>query len=229
MFLNTHMAAEYVVLRIDSHSEVPLAVIRQFLNNLESAYNNIYFVTELLLSSASNSKILVGDILERRPSVARLIRPNDRMILRGVELQSPGHWAFLGKLIPFETIRTYLNDRHERRKDKNYREAAEERKLHLENELLQTAVERADTARDRERAMIPEDVRQAQLQNANLETEVLRGRIAAAKEMGASEEQLSKILDSFVLQPLKRLDRFDNQGLIGHVTIEDAEKRQEKE
>jgi hypothetical protein len=35
-----------------------------------------------------------------------------------------------------EVIREYLNDRHERRKDREYREEAEKRKLFLENELL---------------------------------------------------------------------------------------------
>ena len=37
---------------------------------------------------------------------------------------------------PLEVVRKYLNDRHERRKDRDYRERAEERRLQLEN--LQT-------------------------------------------------------------------------------------------
>ena len=37
----------------------------------------------------------------------------------------------------FETLRKYLNDRHERRKDKDYRESAEKRRLFIENEILE--------------------------------------------------------------------------------------------
>jgi hypothetical protein len=62
------------------------------------------------------------------------------LILRGVRLESPGFWDFVGKLNPLEVIRQYLNDRHERRKDRSYREAAEARKLDLENQLLENKV-----------------------------------------------------------------------------------------
>ena len=37
-------------------------------------------------------------------------------------------------------IRQYLNDRHERRKDREYRESAEERRLQLENMKLENEV-----------------------------------------------------------------------------------------
>ena len=46
----------------------------------------------------------------------------------------------MGKLNPLEVLRQYLNDRHERRKDREYREPAEARKLELENELLELKV-----------------------------------------------------------------------------------------
>ena len=37
---------------------------------------------------------------------------------------------------PLEVTRQYLNDRHERRKDRDYRESAEQRRLELENLIL---------------------------------------------------------------------------------------------
>ena len=46
-------------------------------------------------------------------------------------------------------IRQYLNDRHERRRDREYRDAAEARRLELENRLLENRVisERIEIAR----------------------------------------------------------------------------------
>jgi hypothetical protein len=57
-----------------------------------------------------------------------------------VQLTSPGFWDFLGKLMPLETIRQYLNDRHERAKDREYRNEAEEKRLDLENRLLEMKI-----------------------------------------------------------------------------------------
>ena len=66
-----------------------------------------------------------------------MITPQYELVLDGVSLSSPGAWDFLGKLNPLDVIRQYLTDRHERRKDKEYREAHENRKLYLENKLLE--------------------------------------------------------------------------------------------
>jgi len=83
-------------------------------------------------------------------SIASTISPAARLILRRVRLESPGAWDFLGKLNPLEVLRQYLNDRHERRKDHEYRESAEKRKLLLENLKLENEVlrERIGIAKD---------------------------------------------------------------------------------
>jgi hypothetical protein len=46
----------------------------------------------------------------------------------------------LGALNPLEVLRQYLSDRHERRKDREYRESAEQRRLALENLSLENKV-----------------------------------------------------------------------------------------
>lgn len=46
----------------------------------------------------------------------------------------------MGALNPLEVLRKYINDRHERRKDKEYRETAEKRRLALENLSLENKV-----------------------------------------------------------------------------------------
>jgi hypothetical protein len=75
----------------------------------------------------------------------------DELLLVGrVELGSPGFWEFLGSLNPLEVIRQYLNDRHRRRQDRQYREREEARQLGLENDLREIEVlsERLRVARE---------------------------------------------------------------------------------
>jgi hypothetical protein len=109
-----------------------------------------------------------------------------------VTLSSPGFWEFLGKLNPLEVIRQYLTDRHEQRKDREYREAAEKNKLNLENQLL--------------------------------ENRVIRERIQMAKEMGATEEDLTPLVNVLVCRPLSKLAPYQD-----HNVIEGAELIRPKE
>jgi len=71
-------------------------------------------------------------------------------VSNAVEINSPGFWEFLGSVSPLEIMRNYLNDRHERRKDREYLESAEERRLALENLARENDVltERIRIARD---------------------------------------------------------------------------------
>lgn len=66
-------------------------------------------------------------------AIASGVLPGDRLVMHAVSLRSPGFWEFLGKLNPLEVLRQYLNDRHERRKDREYRESAERERLIPEN------------------------------------------------------------------------------------------------
>ena len=87
---------------------------------------------------------------EEPASVSSLVRPSDRIVLLRVKLESPGEWDFLGKLNPLDVIRQWVADAHERRKDKEYREAAERERLRLENGILENQIirERIQIARE---------------------------------------------------------------------------------
>lgn len=61
--------------------------------------------------------------------------PGDRLIVSRVVLESPGFWEVFGSLNPLEVVRKYLNDRHERQKDRDYRSDAERERLAIENAL----------------------------------------------------------------------------------------------
>jgi hypothetical protein len=135
------------VLRIYGNGEVLVEDICQYLSALEQAYNSLYVFDSLAQQAREIAEFYGGQrpIIPLRnllwgswwppnpEKVAGMVPDEDRLKLRGVELNSPGFWDFFGKLNPLEVLRQYLNDRHERRKDREYREAAEARKLELEN------------------------------------------------------------------------------------------------
>lgn len=82
--------------------------------------------------------------------VASFVPRAEQLVLSSVSLASPGFWEFLGTLNPLEVLRKYLSDRHERKKDHDYRETAERRRLALENLSLENRViaERIRMARE---------------------------------------------------------------------------------
>jgi len=62
---------------------------------------------------------------------------SEQLIITKINIQSPGFWEFLGGLNPLTQNREFLKDRHERKKDKDYRIAQEKRKGELEIASLQ--------------------------------------------------------------------------------------------
>lgn len=148
------------ILRIYGNGEVLVEDICQYLNAIDQAYNSVY-VFDILARQAREigefyareefygrerppfplQNLLWGGWWPPNPEkVTALIPDEDRLKLRAVELNSPGFWDFFGKLNPLEVLREYLKDRHERRKDREYRELEEAKKLQLENELKEIQV-----------------------------------------------------------------------------------------
>ncbi|HLK09945.1 MAG TPA: hypothetical protein VKW76_01040 [Candidatus Binatia bacterium] len=161
------------VLRIQGELGVRLEEVREHLARLEHAYNSIYAFERIIASAERLAQrgpwpaplfgldpfgwpgfpIRTGRLLSSWPPspavVASVVPGRDRLVLQAARFESPGFWDFLRSLNPLEVIRQYLNDRHERRRDREYREAAEARRLDLENRLLENRVirERIDIAR----------------------------------------------------------------------------------
>jgi hypothetical protein len=149
------------LLRVYGYGGIHVNVAGQFLSDLDKAYNGLVLF-EILLPSKEL------DRGSRRPSpipwggwsavfwfptteqIASSVPVTERLILNSVRLQSPGLWEFLGALNPLEVLRNFINDQHERRKDTQYRESAERRRLELENSILESRAirERVRAARD---------------------------------------------------------------------------------
>ena len=170
----------HALLRIQGNGGFRVTDVEALLASLEEAYNAVSYFDSALDETARavsrfggpfpyvlvvgrgsrRSRTVAGrDLPGGIPSpqeIASMIRGRDRLLLKSVRLESPGFWAFLGTLNPLEVIRHYLVDRHERRKDKQYREPLEEERLGLENKLLENRVikERIELARE---AGVPED------------------------------------------------------------------------
>ena len=124
-----------------------------------------------------------------------MILPEFRLELRSVRIESPGFWEFVGSLNPLQQIREYLNDRHKRRQDKEFREAAEAEKLRLENELVQRAI-------------------------WEKEGSVLRERIGVLRELGYSDLELRQLIWSQVGRDFAKLGTHQDSKM-----IEDAEQK----
>jgi hypothetical protein len=151
------------LLRIHGHGDVEVERVTSYLSDLRFAYDAILIfetTIEGLLRDFREfpepwyqARFFGGrQFIPRRgmqqvrswpPSseeIAPLVPVSEQLLLSSVKLASPGFWEFLGKLNPLEVVRQYLNDRHERRKDKEYRESAEKRRLLLENLSLENKV-----------------------------------------------------------------------------------------
>jgi hypothetical protein len=149
--------------RVHAHGSVEVELVAAFLSDLKRAYDSILLfetIVDRMRRAAHDfptSLYLFGPdfgwpLASRRAGprarywpptaeeIASFVPRSEQLILFAVSLSSPGFWEFLGTLNPLEVLRKYLNDRHERRKDHDYRESAEERRLDLENSIIETAL-----------------------------------------------------------------------------------------
>ncbi len=91
------------------------------------------FWPSLLVISKRRKPVLLS-----KDSFDSLVSRQHRLVLVRVQLKSPGSWDIAGIGAALEVVRKFLSDRHERRKDREYREPLERERLTLENEILKT-------------------------------------------------------------------------------------------
>lgn len=146
IFENSLAEAGTGILRVYAHGEVLVNDVRLLLSAVENAYNCCYILFHLIEEvSSENFSSAINAVTEElfmsntTPLLsAGFVPQGQRLTIKGVILQSPGFWDFVGNLNPLQILLTYLNERHERQKDHDYRNAAESHKLELENRLLET-------------------------------------------------------------------------------------------
>jgi hypothetical protein len=159
------------ILRIQGEAGMRVTDVRDYLARLEHAYNSVLAFEQTISAAERLARRWHGPIFTFDPFgwpslppragrlssswppsqevIASVIPARDRLVLRAARFESPGFWEFAGTLNPLEVIRQYLKDRHDRQRDQAYRDAAEARRLELENNLLENRVirERVELAK----------------------------------------------------------------------------------
>jgi hypothetical protein len=146
---------EQARLRVHGQGSVEVELVTAFLTDLKHAYDSVLlfeattggmrrgvpqFPFSFNLFGWDSGWLHAGYWPPKAEGVASRVPRSEELILSAVSLTSPGFWEFLGTINPLEILRKYLNDRHERRKDHEYRESAEQRRLALENLSLENRV-----------------------------------------------------------------------------------------
>lgn len=155
-------------LRIRGRGDLSVAHAREFLEAIEQAYDGVLVFSGMrtrlgaTVQAPQGVDVLGGWLGGAAPQAQRLsteasVWPRDRLILSRVELHSPGFWEFVGSLNPLQVLRGFLQDVHERKKDRAYRNTAEKRRLNLENDLLEIKVIREQVALARD-AGVPDEI-----------------------------------------------------------------------
>jgi hypothetical protein len=195
------MPNEQGSLRIYSGRSGTVAEVTSYLQDLESAYDKIYLFYQMMgifnrESPSFRSWGLYWHEFSAFPfpllsleASPEYILPDDKLIIGRIQIESPGFWEFLGSLNPLQQIREYLNDRHRRRQDREYREQLERNRLALENELIQRQV-------------------------WEMENSILHDRITVMREMGFSDEEIRSLVWVNVGRPLIVLAKHQDTGLI---------------
>ena len=177
-----------------------IAEITSFLNDLETAYTRLYhFDIRWLRPSLLRRRHLIFELemglpfpfLEspREELSPDSILPVHRLVVSKVSINSPGFWEFLASLNPLQQIREYLNDRHKRRQDREYKELSERERLVLENDLIQRQIAEKDNA-------------------------IVHDRVQLMRELGFTDEEIRQVVWSQIGTPLAKLGRHQDARLI---------------
>lgn len=169
--------------------------VREFVNlfqALERVYNSLY-AFDLVLNEVREN---YGYRYSRSRSIRiikkpeQVVLPEDRLRLYRISVNSPGWVDVIGKINHLETLRQYLNDRNERRKDLTYRDSAERDRLDLENQKRAIELEKLKTA-------------------------VVSERIKVLKEISVPEDKIRQAVMSYFFQPVEELEQLQDSNLIG--------------
>lgn len=142
---------EKIIVKLYGVGEISPDYAALILQRFSSAYYGLLFLDQISMLSNSRTVRNIYQAVEFN-SLYEIWRFDDEIMsmipdqfaypleLKGAVFQSPGFWEFIGKLDPLKHIREYLNERHNRKKDNNYRNKYEEKELDLKSKLLELDV-----------------------------------------------------------------------------------------
>lgn len=161
----------------------------ELLTKLENAYNRV-FTFERLIKTTPKDVITNFDL----KSISRL-KPTEehKLQIDKVSFSSPGYWQIIGQLNPLTQIREYLNELHERKKDRKYRDKYEEAKLEEEVKKM-----KSDNDNDSQRK---------ELENKLLRNKLIKENIELLKAMGYTKEEIKALSLELLINPVIELDK----------------------
>lgn len=207
-----------------------------FLTDIQDAYENLYAlnlkIDEAKQTFSERNENSWRYSSRRKPPALNptrkfsdLVLPDEKLIVHKVNIESPGVWEFLGTLNPLQQLREYEKDRHERRKDKEWREAEEQRQMSLENQKREQEIKRAELENSTLENSALQESRKADLENRRLETSIIQEQINLLHSIGYSDEQIRKLLNAHYYKPLSRLDTHANSGLLESMEVKVMQDR----
>ena len=195
------MAIERGTVQLNIQRGATVQEFQQFLTDLEQAYLAIY-----LLPSRRELRrlerwlplpleylpldVLAADRSEAASIDRSRVYPEDQLEMTRIMIQSPGWVELLGSLNPLQQIREYLKDRHERKKDKEWRWETEKQRALVELEILCIQAEKEQIG-------------------------VIKDFNDLLQRLDLSPEQRRKILWERLGVPLARVGRHQDTGLLG--------------
>lgn len=195
------MPEQRAVLRVGSFGERRAAEVSNFLHVIEESHNGFLMFLNLFdegfrpspYASARTDPRQAAMYLSKTRGIPDdmryvLLGDEEELFVTKIAVSSPGIWEFLGALNPLIAINTYLEGRHERRKDREYRETSDRQRLSLENERIA-------------------------LENQLLKTKVVQERLhlAEASRLRPADQRL--LLDRLVIEPMLGLAATAEQGM----------------
>ena len=210
-------------MKFDSERCSDVKDFQEFLLWFELAYNIIYLIEydpEILFEFGNSIYRHKEDAYYFQERIIKHIPQADRLFLNRVSMSSPGFWEFIGKWNIFEQLRLYLNERHERQKDRDYRNEHEKRRGELRIEYIERQHKilrsKSQIAIDSERELKEESIERERLTNMLLENQVIRERIETLKQAGRDfdDYEIEK-LQLLLIEPLTHLRIMRNKRLLG--------------
>lgn len=170
--------------------------ITSYLQDLENAYNALYVFDEFLSSIENSFQInntksiyLTIKLNPKLDTSRHLINPEYLLTISKVNIQSEGFWELIGALNPLQQLREYLKDRHERRKDIEWKEPGEKERGILERQLLLVQITEG-------------------------ENKVLSEKIKILKEIGFTNEEIRELIWKNIGKDLMQLGKHQDNGII---------------
>lgn len=149
------------------------------------------------------------------PIYGNWISKDDSLYISKISISSPGFWEFLGKIMPLRQLREYLNERHERQKDRQYKNKLEEEKIRSDNERQRRMVEMEMEEREYE---LFRKKNIGTIQDELEKNKVIKERIEILKNMGFSDEEIKEMITIPLSEGMSIMDFFKLNGTLDSKT-----------